>query len=161
MKHAAEAKNITLRRQVNDGELTVNADAGRLQQVIWNLLSNAIKFTPQGGAVNVRLERSDSAAMITVADNGPGIDPEFLPQMFHRFHQADSTSTRKHGGLGLGLSIARHLVELHGGVIEAANVVEGTGAVLTVAAFRSRAECSATRRLKKRKSCATSRTTHA
>ncbi len=132
MKHAAEAKKITFHRQVDNAGLTVNADAARLQQVVWNLLSNAIKFTPPGGAVDVRLERFDSSAMITVADNGPGIDPDFLPQMFHRFHQADSSSTRKHGGLGLGLSIARHLVELHGGTIEASNAKAGTGAVLIV-----------------------------
>ena len=109
----------------------VLGDADRLQQVIWNLLSNAIKFTPAGGRVEVKVERSASHVVLSVSDTGVGIAPEFLPHVFERFRQADSTTTRTHGGLGLGLAIVRHLVELHGGTVVAANRTEG-GAVFTV-----------------------------
>ena len=112
------------------GPLT--GDAGRLQQVVWNLLSNAIKFTPRGGRVAVRIERVDSSTRLTVEDNGPGVAPEFLPHVFERFRQADSSSTRPHGGLGLGLAIVRHLVELHGGTVDAANRIDGSGAIFRV-----------------------------
>src|SRR5262249_62289669 len=93
--------------------------AARLQQVIWNLLSNAIKFTPRGGRVAVRVERADSYAQIRVSDSGRGIDPGFLPHIFERFRQADPSTTRSERGLGLGLAIVRHLVELHGGTVQA------------------------------------------
>ena len=107
-------------------------DANRLQQVVWNLLSNAIKFTPKGGNVLVRLRRVDSVAEITVSDNGQGINSQFLPHVFDRFSQADAASTRFFGGLGLGLAIVRHLVELHGGTVHAASAGEGQGATFTV-----------------------------
>jgi CheY-like chemotaxis protein/anti-sigma regulatory factor (Ser/Thr protein kinase) len=110
----------------------VLGDAVRLQQIIWNLLSNAIKFTPKRGRVQVQLARVDSQFEIVVSDSGPGIDESFLPYVFDRFRQADSSSSRKHGGLGLGLSIVRNLVELHGGTIEASNRADGSGAVFTI-----------------------------
>src|SRR5262249_59202990 len=97
----------------------VSGDAGRIQQVVWNLLSNAVKFTPKGGRIEVRVEGRESLAEIRVTDSGKGMDPKFLPHVFERFRQADSPSTRTEGGLGLGLSIVRHLVELHGGTVEA------------------------------------------
>ena len=100
----------------------------RLQQVVWNLLFNAVKFTPEGGRVEVRLERVGSHAKIKVSDTGKGISPEFLPYVFDRFRQADSTTVREHGGLGLGLAIVRHLVELHGGTISTESPGEGQGA---------------------------------
>ena len=94
-------------------------DPDRLQQVVWNLVCNAVKFTPQGGRIDVRLRQEDSHVALAVHDTGKGISPEFLPYVFERFRQADSTSTRSHGGLGLGLAIVRHLVELHGGTVHA------------------------------------------
>jgi signal transduction histidine kinase len=112
------------------GQVLGNSD--RLQQVIWNLLSNAIKFTPKGGRVEIRLERVDTQAQITVSDTGKGINPDFLPYAFEAFRQADGKTTRMFGGLGLGLSIARHLVELHGGTIQADSAGEGQGATFTV-----------------------------
>jgi len=129
---AADAKDIRLLAVMDFGTGMVLGDAGRLQQVIWNLLSNAIKFTPKGGRVQVQLERINSHLEVTVSDTGPGIDEEFLPYVFDRFRQADSTSTRVHGGLGLGLAIARHLIELHGGTIEAGNRADSQGAIFTV-----------------------------
>ena len=110
----------------------ISGDARRLQQVIWNLISNAIKFTPRGGRVQVALHRADSYVELTVADNGQGIHPDFLPHVFDRFRQADGTSTRRHGGLGLGLSIVRHLVELHGGTVRVHSAGEGQGATFYV-----------------------------
>jgi CheY-like chemotaxis protein len=104
-------------------------DSGRLQQVIWNLLSNAVKFTPEGGKIEIQLESIDTQAQITVSDTGKGISPEFLPHVFEYFRQADSTTTRRFGGLGLGLAIVRHLVELHGGTIWAESPGEGQGAI--------------------------------
>jgi signal transduction histidine kinase len=104
----------------------------RMQQIFWNLLSNAVKFTPAVGVIDVYLERHDSAAEIRIEDSGPGVPAEFLPRIFERFSQADGSSTRKHGGLGLGLAIVRHLVELHGGTVSARNRSTGSGAVLTV-----------------------------
>jgi CheY-like chemotaxis protein len=103
-----------------------------LQQVFWNLLSNAIKFTPVGGRVLVSSRHTDSHVEIVISDNGQGIKPEFLPHVFQRFIQADSSSTRAHGGLGLGLTIARQLIELHGGSIKASSEGEGQGATFTV-----------------------------
>jgi CheY-like chemotaxis protein len=100
--------------------------------VVWNLVTNAVKFTPEGGQVEVRLKREASGVHLAVRDTGVGIPADFLPHVFERFRQADSTSTRAHGGLGLGLSIVRHLVELHGGTVEAASLGEGQGATFTV-----------------------------
>src|SRR4030095_14095186 len=97
--------------------MAVPGDSHRLQQVLWNLLSNAIKFTPSGGKVTVQLRQVNSSVEIEVSDTGQGVSAEFLPFIFDRFRQADSTSTRQHGGLGLGLAIARHLIEIHGGSV--------------------------------------------
>src|SRR2546425_399624 len=110
----------------------IQGDPDRLQQVVWNLLSNAIKFTPEGGRVDVVLERVDSHLELTVRDTGKGIKSEFLPHLFERFRQADASATRALGGLGLGLAIARRLVELHGGTVEAESAGEGTGATFRV-----------------------------
>ena len=129
---AADAKDIRLHVVLDFGAGMVLGDPVRLQQVVWNLLSNAIKFTPKHGRVYVQLERINSHVEVTVSDTGPGIDEEFLPYVFDRFRQADSTTTKKHGGLGLGLSIVRHLVELHGGTIEAGNRDGEQGAVFTL-----------------------------
>jgi signal transduction histidine kinase/ActR/RegA family two-component response regulator len=129
---AAEAKDIRIQVVLDFGAGCVLGDLVRLQQVIWNLLSNAIKFTPKHGRVQIQLERINSHVEITVSDTGPGIDEEFLPHVFERFRQADSSITRKHGGLGLGLAIVRHLVELHGGSVEASNRADRTGASFVV-----------------------------
>jgi len=129
---AADAKNIRVYVVLDFGAGAVLGDPVRLQQVIWNLLSNAIKFTPRGGSIRVSLERINSHVEITVSDTGVGIDEAFLPFVFERFRQADSTSSKKYGGLGLGLSIVRHLVELHGGTVEAANREDEQGAAFTV-----------------------------
>jgi PAS domain S-box-containing protein len=110
----------------------VLGDPTRLQQVFWNLLSNSVKFTSGGGLIEVRLEQADSVARVVVRDTGRGINPEFLRYVFDRFRQADSSSTRKYGGLGLGLSIVRHIIELHGGTVEADSPGEGGGATFTV-----------------------------
>ncbi|HEX8173516.1 MAG TPA: PAS domain S-box protein [Pyrinomonadaceae bacterium] len=129
---AAEAKEIVLERQLDPTAGPVLGDPARLQQVVWNLLSNAVKFTPKGGRVRVSLGRRDSYAAVSVADTGIGISREFLPYVFDRFRQADSSSTRSHGGLGLGLAIVRHLVELHGGAVEAESHGAQRGASFTV-----------------------------
>ena len=129
---SAEAKSIQLHVNLTPLIGQVLGDSDRLQQVIWNLLSNAIKFTPKGGRVEIRLERVDTQAQITVSDTGKGINPDFLPYAFEAFRQADGKTTRMFGGLGLGLSIARHLVELHGGTIRADSAGEGQGATFTV-----------------------------
>jgi PAS domain S-box-containing protein len=129
---AAQAKGIRLQKILDTSLSPVSGDPARLQQIIWNLLANAIKFTPKGGRVQIRLERINSHIEITVSDNGQGISAEFLPFVFDRFRQADSTTTRQHGGLGLGLAIVRHLVELHGGAIRAESPGEGLGATFTV-----------------------------
>jgi CheY-like chemotaxis protein len=110
----------------------VSGDPDRLQQVVWNLLSNAIKFTPKGGGVQVVLARVNSHVEIAVSDTGSGISPSFLPHVFERFEQADSSPSRPHSGLGLGLAIVRHIVELHGGSVRAESPEEGRGAVFTV-----------------------------
>jgi PAS domain S-box-containing protein len=130
---AAAARNIRVEAVLNPDAGPISGDAERLQQVVWNLLSNAIKFTPKGGHVQVRLEAVNSHVEIIVEDNGPGIPADFLPHVFERFRQADSSSTRSHKGLGLGLAIVRHLVELHGGSVRAQNRSGQTGAVFTVA----------------------------
>jgi PAS domain S-box-containing protein len=128
IRPAAEAKSITLAFEPPPAPDLVMADAARLQQVVWNLVSNAVKFTPHGGRVEIGLERTASHQEIRVEDTGVGIRPEVLPFVFDRFRQADSTSTRVHGGLGLGLAIVRHLVELHGGSVTADSAGEGRGA---------------------------------
>ncbi|MEP6911548.1 MAG: CHASE domain-containing protein [bacterium] len=132
VRPTAEAKGIRIHLNMDQGPLAVSGDANRLQQVFWNLLSNGVKFTPSGGEVSVNLRRVDSCVEIEVTDSGQGISPEFLPFVFDRFRQADSTSTRQHGGLGLGLAIARHLIEIHGGAIAARSEGEGKGATFTV-----------------------------
>jgi signal transduction histidine kinase/ActR/RegA family two-component response regulator len=129
---AAESKDIQLEVTFDPSARRVSGDSSRLQQVVWNLLSNAIKFTPAGGRVQVRLERAAEYAQIKVSDTGEGIHQDFLPFIFDRFRQGDGTSTRKHGGLGLGLAIVRHLVELHGGTVEAASPGEGSGTTFTI-----------------------------
>ena len=129
---AAEAKGVVLERALPGPLPPVSGDAGRLQQVVGNLLANAVKFTPEGGRIEVRLARSGSTAHITIVDTGTGINPEFLPFIFERFRQADTTSTRKQKGLGLGLAIARQIVQLHGGTIEASSAGEGRGSTFTV-----------------------------
>src|ERR1041385_3731386 len=132
VRPAAEAKEIKISTHVDAPDSIVRADFERLQQVFWNLLANAVKFTPHEGTIDVYLERNDSMAEVRIEDTGPGVPPEFLPHIFERFSQADGSSTRKHGGLGLGLAIVRHLIELHGGTVSAANRRHGTGAILTV-----------------------------
>jgi signal transduction histidine kinase/CheY-like chemotaxis protein len=129
---AADAKGIQLEVTLEPSARRVSGDASRLQQVIWNLLSNAIKFTPEGGSVRAQLERAGGSAQIRVSDTGDGISADFLPFIFERFRQADGTSTRRHGGLGLGLAIVRHLVELHGGTVNAESPGEGCGATFTI-----------------------------
>jgi len=110
----------------------IAGDPDRLQQVVWNLLSNASKFTPAGGSVGISVTQEANFAQIQISDTGPGIAAEFLPHVFERFRQADGSTTRTHGGLGLGLAIVRHLVELHGGLIYAENGTIRSGAVFTV-----------------------------
>jgi signal transduction histidine kinase len=129
---AAEAKGIQLEREIDPEAGPVPGDPGRLQQVVWNLLSNAVKFTPSGGLVRVALERRGSDVALTVSDTGVGIPPDFLAAVFEPFRQADSGTTRVHGGLGLGLAIVRRLVELHGGAVTVASEGPGRGASFTV-----------------------------
>jgi signal transduction histidine kinase/CheY-like chemotaxis protein len=129
---AADAKGIRLQRVLDTGASMVSGDPARLQQVIWNLLSNAIKFTPKDGRVQVKLERVNSHVEINVTDDGQGISPDILPYIFERFRQADSSTTRAHGGLGLGLAIVRHLVEMHGGTVRAESRGEGQGATFNI-----------------------------
>jgi PAS domain S-box-containing protein len=132
VRPGAEAKGVRVQKLIDTGLVTVSGDPVRLQQVVWNLLSNAIKFTPRGGRVQVRMERVNSHVEIAVSDTGAGIAPEFLPHVFDRFRQADQKTTRRHGGLGLGLAIVRHLVELHGGTVRAESEGEGRGSTFTV-----------------------------
>jgi PAS domain S-box-containing protein len=132
VRPAAEAKGITVDIERAPGADLVSADADRLQQVVWNLLSNAIRFTPPGGRVLVRTRRVTSSIEVMVKDSGVGIGRDFLPHVFERFRQADSSSTRSHNGLGLGLAIVRHLVELHGGTVRVDSDGEGHGASFTV-----------------------------
>jgi signal transduction histidine kinase/CheY-like chemotaxis protein len=129
---AAEAKEIRIQVVLDFGAGVVLGDPVRMQQVIWNLLSNAIKFTPKQGRVQVQLQRINSHVEITVCDTGPGIEEDFLPYVFDRFRQADSSASKRHGGLGLGLAIVRQLVELHGGTVEAGNRSDRQGAIFTV-----------------------------
>ncbi|HEY6138121.1 MAG TPA: PAS domain-containing sensor histidine kinase [Thermoanaerobaculia bacterium] len=132
VRPAASAKKIELRAALDPDAGQIRADPDRLQQVVWNLLSNAIKFTPAGGRVSIALQRVESQIHITVADTGAGISAEFLPYVFDRFRQADSSSSRTWGGLGLGLAIVRHVTELHGGTVTAESAGPGQGATFTV-----------------------------
>ncbi|KAF3885318.1 MULTISPECIES: hybrid sensor histidine kinase/response regulator [Nostocales] len=139
IRSAADAKDITIESFLDPSIGIVLGDSNRLQQVVWNLLSNAVKFTPRGGKVEVKLfleesqwEKTQRSALIEVKDTGEGIAPEFLPYVFERFRQADSSSTRAHGGLGLGLAIVRHLIELHGGIVCVTSPGIGQGATFIV-----------------------------
>lgn len=132
VRPAADAKGIRLQVVLDPGAGPVAGDPDRLQQIVWNLLSNAIRFTPRGGRVQVRLQRVNSHIEILVSDSGVGINPAFLPHIFERFRQEDSSSTRRYGGLGLGLALVRHLVDLHGGTVHADSAGEGHGATFTV-----------------------------
>jgi PAS domain S-box-containing protein len=132
IRPAAEARSIRLELELAAEPLVVSGEADRLQQVAWNLLSNAVKFTPPGGRIAVSLKPADGQAQLTVRDTGQGIPAEFLPCVFDRFSQADSSITRRHGGLGLGLAIVRHLVELHGGTVQAESAGRDAGASFTV-----------------------------
>jgi signal transduction histidine kinase/DNA-binding NarL/FixJ family response regulator len=132
LRPAADAKGVSLQAKLSPEVGQITGDPLRLRQVVWNLISNAVKFTPQGGRVGVRLERIDPHICITVSDTGKGIKAEFLPCIFDRFRQADASITRRHGGLGLGLSLVKYLVELHGGTIEAASEGEGRGATFKI-----------------------------
>ena len=144
LRPAAEAKEIRFQLQLDSPAGQVSGDPDRLQQVAWNLVSNAIKFTPKGGRVLVRLERIESHVEVAVSDTGRGIEPDFLGHVFDRFRQADATTTRAFGGLGLGLAIVRQLVELHGGTVRVESAGEGLGSTFTVslplAAVRGAAE---------------------
>jgi PAS domain S-box-containing protein len=132
LRPTADVKGIRLQTRFEPEECLVKGDSNRLRQVIWNLLSNAIKFTQRGGSVNIDLECVESTARLLVSDTGDGISPEFLPYVFDRFRQAEGSISRKQGGLGLGLAVARHLVELHGGTITATSEGLGKGSVFTV-----------------------------
>lgn len=132
VQHAADQKGVEIERQLGTSIGPMAGDPARLQQVVWNLLSNALKFTPKGGRVRIILRRTGSQVEIIVEDNGTGIRPDFLPYVFDRFQQADASRTRRFGGLGLGLSIVRSLVEFHGGTVQAASAGEGKGATFTI-----------------------------
>ena len=132
IRPAAEAKNIRLQTMLDPAAGPISGDADRLQQVVWNLLTNAVKFTPNDGRIQVKVQRVDSHVEIVVRDSGVGISKEFLPYVFDRFRQADASSTRVHGGLGLGLSIVHQLVDLHGGAVSVQSEGEGKGATFTV-----------------------------
>jgi signal transduction histidine kinase/ActR/RegA family two-component response regulator len=132
IRPTAEARQLHVRTRLERASARLWGDADRLQQVAWNLLTNAVKFTPRGGLVDVVLERRGSDLLLSVRDDGPGIEPGFLPYVFDRFRQADASTTRPHGGLGLGMAIVRHLVEAHGGEVTAANREDARGALFTV-----------------------------
>jgi PAS domain S-box-containing protein len=140
---AANARSIRIQPILDPTAGFVSGDTDRLRQVVWNLLSNAVKFTEPGGRVTVRLRQAGPNVEITIEDTGRGIHPEFLPHVFERFRQADSSNTREHGGLGLGLAVVRHLVELHGGHVEAASAGEGHGATFTVTLPRTQEQVPA------------------
>jgi PAS domain S-box-containing protein len=129
---AASAKNIVIKQTIEVDDAGMRGDSARLQQVIWNVLSNAVKFTPPFGEIRLALTASESRLRLTVTDNGAGIEPEFLPRVFERFSQGDATPSRVHGGLGLGLAIAKQIVELHGGSIAANSAGKGSGATFTI-----------------------------
>jgi hypothetical protein len=132
MAPSIEAKQIQLRKRLDPAIGTVSGDPDRLQQIMWNLLSNATKFTDAGGTIELRLEQAAGRARIVVSDTGKGIDAEFLPLIFERFRQADTSSSRREGGLGLGLALVRELVELHGGTITADSPGSGLGSTFVV-----------------------------
>lgn len=132
VRPTADAKAIKIETSFDSAPVTISGDANRLQQVVWNLLSNAVKFTQSGGRVSVKVSLVEEAVEIGVSDTGQGIKKEFLPYVFDRFRQADSTTTRQHGGLGLGLAIARHLVEIHGGTIKAESPGQDLGSTFTI-----------------------------
>ncbi|HEV7474984.1 MAG TPA: ATP-binding protein [Pyrinomonadaceae bacterium] len=132
VRPAMEAKDIKIETIIDASLRMISGDPDRLQQVVWNVLSNAAKFTPTGGHVEIAVNQSATHVFIQVKDTGPGIDPVFLPHVFERFRQADGSTTRTHGGLGLGLAIVRHLVELHGGTIGVDNRADGEGAIFTI-----------------------------
>jgi CheY-like chemotaxis protein/two-component sensor histidine kinase len=132
IRPGAEAKAIRIQSVIEAVDAVVHGDPHRLQQVVWNLLSNAIKFTPKGGRVQVVLKRVDSHVELVISDTGQGIDADFLPHVFERFRQADASTSREFGGLGLGLSIVRQLTELHGGSVRAASDGKGRGSTFTV-----------------------------
>ncbi len=129
---SAQAKQVRIETSFDPQADRISGDADRLQQVLWNLLTNAVKFTPRGGCIEVSLEPADSQAVIGVRDHGEGIPAEFLPHVFDRFRQADSSTSRKHGGLGIGLAIVRHVVELHGGTVRAESAGLGLGTTIAV-----------------------------
>jgi signal transduction histidine kinase len=128
---AARAKGLSVNVTTPEDPVVVLGDAGRLRQVVWHLVANAIKFTPRGGDIDVTVGSANDEAWVTVRDSGSGIDPEFLPRIFERFTQADSSATRAAGGLGVGLALVRELIELHGGSIDATNCIDGRGAMFT------------------------------
>jgi signal transduction histidine kinase/ActR/RegA family two-component response regulator len=132
VRPGAEAKKLELVKRIDAPVGMIRGDADRLQQVVWNLLSNAVRFTPQGGRIDVSLREVANQVEIRVSDTGVGLSPDFVPHAFEPFRQADSSMTRMHGGLGLGLSIVRHLVELHGGTVRAESAGKGQGASFTV-----------------------------
>jgi signal transduction histidine kinase len=129
---AADAKGVRLERDIPTAAATIVADPDRIQQVLWNLLANAVKFTPRGGHVTVRLRINPTDVVIAVSDTGVGIDQSMLPHVFQRFRQGNHNGTRDHGGLGLGLALVRHFVELHGGRVSAASDGPGRGATFVV-----------------------------
>jgi len=132
VRPAMEAKQIRIETLIDSSLRLISGDADRLQQVVWNILSNAAKFTPAGGKIEISVNQNSTRVRVQVKDSGPGIDPSFLPHVFERFRQADGSTTRTHGGLGLGLAIVRHLLELHGGTIKVENREQPRGAVFTV-----------------------------
>lgn len=132
VRPAMEAKEIRIETIIGASLRMISGDADRLQQVVWNILSNAAKFTPAGGCVEISVNQTESHMVVQVTDTGPGIDPDFLPHVFERFRQGDGSTTRTHGGLGLGLAIVRHLIELHGGTIAVENRQDGAGAIFTI-----------------------------
>ena len=133
LRPAATAKELKVQTLLDPSAGLVAGDADRLRQIVWNLFSNAVKFTPRGGRVTVRVERVEgSGVQLVVEDTGEGIAPDFVDHVFERFRQADSSNTRSHGGLGLGLAVVRHLVEMHGGTVEARSAGKGRGSTFTV-----------------------------
>ena len=132
VRPASDAKGIRLTYTRDPIVGSISGDSARLQQIAWNLLSNAVKFTPERGRIEILLEQKDGHVQLTVSDNGQGINPQFLPRVFDRFRQADSSTTREYGGLALGLAIVRHLVDLHGGTVRAESAGEGKGASFCV-----------------------------